>query len=296
MGVDAGGTASRAVVATTGGVIVGRGRSGPGNPLTAGPVTAAAQVAAAVREALAGHSPTLVAAATLGIAGPAGAAPFGPALAELGVGGPVTIVGDVVTAFAAGSHATSGAVLIAGTGAIAAAVRADAIERTADGLGWLLGDEGSGRWLGLQAVRASVRNWSSPFAAEVAARAGVASADEMVYWAQALPLEAISQLAPLVCAAARGADPHATTIVREAVGHLVRTLDDLGTAGPVVLAGGLLAGDTPVRDGVLATLRSRGLHPRTSRDPAAGAAWLAARPHSPLSPARLHEAMLGPAH
>ncbi len=36
VGVDAGGTASTALVATTGGVVVGRGRSGPGNPLTAG--------------------------------------------------------------------------------------------------------------------------------------------------------------------------------------------------------------------------------------------------------------------
>ncbi|GAA2551500.1 BadF/BadG/BcrA/BcrD ATPase family protein [Winogradskya consettensis] len=295
VGVDAGGTASTAVVATVDGVVVGRGRAGPGNPLTAGARDAAASVTAAVRDALGGRSPTLIAAATLGIAGPATAAQFAPALTALGVPGPVTVVGDVVTAFAAGSPAASGAVLIAGTGAIAASVRADAVERTSDGLGWLLGDEGSGRWLGLQAVRCAVRNWSAPFAARVAAQAGVSTADEMVYWAQALPLGEIGDLAPLVCAAARSADPHATTIVREAVTRLVRTLDDLGTDGPVVLAGGLLTGDTPIRDGVLAILHQRGLSPTTSHDPAAGAAWLAARPLSRLPPTTLHKALLGPA-
>ncbi|MFB9331952.1 N-acetylglucosamine kinase [Actinoplanes octamycinicus] len=296
VGVDAGGTASTAVVATTGGRIVGRGRSGPGNPLTAGAGNAAASDAAAVREALGEHSPARVGAATLGIAGPATAAVFAPALAALGVTGPVTVVGDVVTAFAAGSPAESGAVLIAGTGAIAAAVRADSVVRTADGWGWLLGDEGSGRWIGLQAVRVAIRNWSSPLAVRIATRAGVGTADEMVYWAQALPWEEIGALVPLVCAAARAGDPHATAIVEQAVTHLVRTLDELGAPGPVVLGGGLLAGDTPVRDGVLATLRSRGDHPRTSTDPAAGAAWLAARPRSPLPSAALHEALLGVRH
>jgi N-acetylglucosamine kinase-like BadF-type ATPase len=293
VGVDAGGTSSRAVVATTAGKIVGRGMAGPGNPLTAGSSTAAAAITAAVREALGGRSPALVGGATLGIAGPASAAQFAPALATLGIAGPVTVVGDVVSAFAAGSPASSGVALVAGTGAIAASVRADVVVRTVDGLGWLLGDEGSGRWLGLQAVRSAVRNWSAPFAAEVAVRAGVRTADEMVYWAQALPLREIDRLAPVVCAAARAGDPHAAAIVRAAVGHLLTTLDTLGAEGPVVLAGGLLTGDTPVRDGVVGALRERGLQPRTSRDPAAGAAWLAARPLSRLPPGELHESLLG---
>ncbi|MFG1923151.1 N-acetylglucosamine kinase [Cryptosporangium sp. NPDC048952] len=291
VGVDAGGTSSQAVLATVDGVILGRGRAGPGNPLTAGAGAAAAQVALAVRDALGEHPGALVGAATLGIAGPATVRPFGSALAALGVAGRVAVVGDVVTAFAAGSPAPSGSVLVAGTGAIAAAVRADTVVRTVDGLGWLLGDEGSGRWLGLQAVRVAVRHWSTPFAAEVAARAGVATSDELVRWAQALPLSEITDLAPLVCAAARASDRFAASIVREAVAHLVRTLDDLPAEGPVVLAGGLLVGDTPVREGVLDALHRRGVQPSTARDPAAGAAWLAARPLSPLTSAALHAAL-----
>jgi glucosamine kinase len=290
VGVDAGGTRSRAVVATVDGQIVGRGLAGPGNPLSHGPHQAATQVACAVRQALGEHSPTLVAAATLGIAGPAGTGPFAAALR---IGGPVTVVGDAVTAFAAGSPAATGAVLIAGTGAIAAAVHDHEVVRTSDGLGWLLGDEGSGRWLGLQAIRFAVRNWAGPFAARVAAHAGVGSADDLVYWAQALPFTEIDGLAPLVCAAAHDGDPDARTIVDAAVTCLLRTLDDLGQDGPVVLAGGLLAGETPVQQGVLTIVEAGGRQARVGLDPAAGAAWLAARPLSPLPPDRLHQLLVG---
>nr|WP_296076847.1 BadF/BadG/BcrA/BcrD ATPase family protein [uncultured Actinoplanes sp.] len=275
VGVDAGGTGSRAVVATVRGEIVGRGSAGPGNPLSAGPAAAAAAVAAAVGEALAGLCPASVVRGVLGIAGPATTAQFAPAWAEAGLSCPMRVVGDVVTAFASGSPAPAGRVLIAGTGAIAAAVRGTSVVRTADGLGWLLGDEGSGRWIGLRAVRAAVRDWSSPFAAAVATRAGAPSVDAMVAWAHGLPLTQIGGLAPLVCRLAAQADPHARAIVAEAVGCLIRTLDELDASGPVVLGGGLLTAGTPVRAGVSAVLRSRGVVALTARDPALGAARLA---------------------
>lgn len=291
VGVDAGGTASRAVVATVDGTIVGRGRGGPANPLSVGAGPAGASVGAALKEALGAHPPDAVVAGVFGIAGPASGEAFLPVWHEFGGRGRLTVVGDVVTAFAAGSCAPGGAVLIAGTGAIAAVVRSGSVVRTADGLGWLLGDEGSGRWIGLQAVRAAVRQWSSPFAARVASHAGVGSADEMVRWAQGLPLASIGALAPVVCAAARAGDPQAAAIVERAVAHLVDTLDSLGEPGPVVLGGGLLTADTPVRDGVVATLRRRSVAAVAGPDPAAGAAWLAAREVSRLPPAELHRAL-----
>jgi N-acetylglucosamine kinase-like BadF-type ATPase len=298
MGVDAGGTTSRAVLASADGRIIGRGLAGPGNPLSAGPAAAAGAVAEAVREAIGDHPPRLIRAAVVGLAGtssfadPAIAGAFRAAWTGLGLPAPA-VVGDVVTAFAAGSPARRGTVLIAGTGAIAAVVRDEAVVRAADGLGWLLGDAGSGRWLGLEALRVAVRNWSSPLAAEVAGRTGTRSADELIRWAQRLPLNEIAALAPVVCAAARAADPLAVAIVDRAVTHLLDTLDELDEPGPVVLAGGLLAGDTPVRDGVLDALHGRGAVVGTSRDPAAGAAWLAARTLGGSPPAALHAALLG---
>jgi N-acetylglucosamine kinase-like BadF-type ATPase len=53
---------------------------------------------------------------------------------------------------AARHHEPEGAVLIAGTGAVPALVNGLDIIRTTDGHGWLLRDEGSGTWLGLQAL------------------------------------------------------------------------------------------------------------------------------------------------
>jgi N-acetylglucosamine kinase-like BadF-type ATPase len=221
--------------------------------------------------------------------------------AGLGLRCPMRLVGDVVTAFAAGTPSPSGRALIAGTGAIAAHITDHEIAATADGLGWLLGDEGSGRWIGLQALRHTVRNWPPPAAsasrghglsAAVAAHARAASADALIAWAQALPLADIDALAPLVCIAATAGDPAAAGIVTAAASKLLATLDKVGGCGPVVLAGGLLAGDTPLRDQVRTALQARAIPTATSHDPAAAAAWLAARTRSPLTPADLHATLL----
>ncbi|GIM95303.1 N-acetylglucosamine kinase [Paractinoplanes toevensis] len=299
VGVDAGGTASRAVVATLDGAIVGRGAAGPGNPLSGG-VSAASAIGVALRSALSGCDPSRVAGGVLGVAGtsvvtnPVIADAFEAMWFSLGLRCPMRIVGDVVTAFAAGTPSPSGAALIAGTGAVAARLNDHAVIAVADGFGWLLGDEGSGRWMGLQALRSAVRDWPSTLAGLVAAHAGVTSADALIHWAQGLPFPAIDGLAPVVCAAARAGDPDAERITTAAAGQLLATLDQVAEPGaPVVLAGGLLAAETPVRESVLAALRTGHATVGTSTDPAAAAAWLAARPLSALSPPALHTALLG---
>ncbi len=277
LGVDAGGTGSRAVLATADGTPVGRGAAGPGNPCTLGPAAAEA-VGAAVRAALTGHDPATVTRAVLGVAGisgmadPATAAAFRAQWHAIGLTCEVAVVGDAVTAYAAGTTAPRGCVLIAGTGAVAALVDHGTLVRTADGWGWLLGDEGSGAWLGLQAVRAAVRSWSSPLGATVARYARVRSPDALAHWAARQPAAAFAGLAPLVCASG---DPLAARIVTEAAGRLVATLASLEAPGtPVVLAGGLLTADTPVRRRVCAALRGREIS--VSGDPVTGAVRLAA--------------------
>jgi hypothetical protein len=62
--------------------------------------------------------------------------------------------------------------------------------------------------------------------------------------------------------------------------RVVRATDGLGwvldAAGhPVVLAGGLLTNDTPIRRGVRSVLEARGVAVGTATDPALGAARLA---------------------
>lgn len=282
LGVDAGGTASKAVVVAPDGTVLGRGTAGPGNPSAVGSAAAVA-IGAAVREALGPHDPGGVVAGVVGVAGvsvladPGVAAGFAAQWSAIGLTCPVEVVADAVTAFAAGSAAARGAVLIAGTGAVAALVDGGEVVRAADGLGWLLGDEGSGLWLGLQAVRHAARHWSSSgLAVRVALHAGAATADDLVHWAQRLPFGSFAALAPIVCDFATRGDPAATAIVADAVGRLVATLDALEAPdAAVVLAGGLLTGATPVREGVLDVLRGRGATVGTAHDPALGAARLA---------------------
>jgi glucosamine kinase len=263
IGVDAGGTGSRAVLTTPDGAVLGRGAAGPGNPCWSGS-DAAVAVAAAVRRALGTHAPARVAAMVVGLAGdsaladPAIRAAFAAQWRAIGLGCPVELVGDAVTAFAAGSTGRAGSVLIAGTGAVAAHVDGLRVTKAADGLGWLLGDEGSGVWVGLQAVRAAARR-ASPLGDAVLAHAGLRTREELPGWASRQAPSGFAALAPIVC---RTGDPAARAIADEAANRLLATLSEVDDGRrPVVLAGGLLA--------------ALGDRARSAGDPALGAARLA---------------------
>ncbi|MEV6631145.1 BadF/BadG/BcrA/BcrD ATPase family protein [Actinoplanes sp. NPDC051470] len=281
LGVDAGGTGSRAVLLDQTGVQVGRGDGAAGNPMS-GPVAVRA-IGATVRAALRGHDPARVGFAVVGIAGLSSMAntavrdAFAAEWREIGLTCPVRIVGDAVTAYAAGEpKETRGAVLIAGTGSVAALVDGLDVLRTADGYGWLLGDEGSGVWLGLQAIRSAVRR-TSALGTAVLMHTGTRTPDELIAWATRQKPQAYARLAPLVCTTSDG---ESARIIAEAVERLIATVAELDhPEGPVVLAGGLLTADTPIRRGVEAALGDRA---RPAGDPVSGAARLALGlvPHS----------------
>ncbi|GLW08436.1 hypothetical protein Misp01_35660 [Microtetraspora sp. NBRC 13810] len=164
--MDAGGTSTRAVVASLDGTRAARGQAAGGNPTAHGVAASCAAIAHAVGTALAayGAAGAQVRALVAGVAGGdplrtgAGKAAFDRVLAELGVppGVPVRQIGDVPVAFAAGTAEPSGTVLISGTGAVAAAIEDRGLGPLADGLGWLLGDHGSGYWIGRRAAQAVV--------------------------------------------------------------------------------------------------------------------------------------------
>lgn len=187
VGLDAGGTRTRAVLADLGdGRTRGEGTAGPGNALTVpGPELAdhlAEALARAVPEPLRGR----VAAVAGGFAGTGhqrqGADEPGRvrartalsgALARLGITAPtVDVHSDIETTFAtAPGHPADGLVLVAGTGAVAARIAARAPTATSGGDGWLLGDDGSGFWIGRAAVRSALRAADGRGAPTVLARA-----------------------------------------------------------------------------------------------------------------------------
>ncbi|MEV1170412.1 BadF/BadG/BcrA/BcrD ATPase family protein, partial [Nonomuraea sp. NPDC049784] len=204
------------------------------------------------------------------------------------------VAGDIVTAFAAGTSAPSGTVLISGTGAIAAKITNHEQTATADGYGWLLGDEGSGFWLGHAAARATIRALATPDAraAPSADRGGGSlvalvvrhllpegvGEDPVAQLAAAVharPPLALAGLAPLVSQAAEAGDPVAEALVAEAASRLARTAAQVHEPGlPIVLAGSVLTSEGPVKRTVQGLLAGTA----TAGDAAGAAAWLAARP------------------
>ena len=197
---------------------------------------------------------------------------------------------DLEVAFAAGTPEPDGTVLVAGTGACAGAVNDHRLTRSADGHGWLLGDDGSGFWLGREAVRAALRTLE---AGEVPGRL-VASVlhelerrgagrtrqrDRVIEVVYSRPGVHLSELAPLVSAAYDDGDPQARSIVERAAAALLATVSlirDEDETTPVVLAGSLAGDGSPVGAvlrGLLQDRFSGAVLP--ARTGAGGAAWLA---------------------
>jgi len=79
------------------------------------------------------------------------------AIAAAGVGGEISICGDEEIALDAAFHGGPGILLIAGTGSHCVGRASDSALHSAGGWGPVLGDEGSGYWIGLEAVRAALR-------------------------------------------------------------------------------------------------------------------------------------------
>ncbi|MEZ0112841.1 glucosamine kinase [Catenulispora sp. EB89] len=163
VGLDVGGSHSRAVLATVDGRTLGTGRAGGGNPTVLGAGAAIANIVAALRAALGDVPGERVEACVVGLAGvstlladPKAPHVLAQAWADAGLTCAVRVVSDVTVAFAAGTAAPDGTLLVSGTGAVAARMRDRLPVQFRDGYGWLLGDEGSGFWIGRQAARAAL--------------------------------------------------------------------------------------------------------------------------------------------
>ncbi len=159
MGIDIGGSSTRAVAIDRNGVAGPIGRSAGGNPSTRRADEIAAAVGSAIDAALAGwHRPSVVA-IVVGLAGLDESrrseleGTIRTAARSHGIDVEPLLRTDAEIAFAAGSLSPAGLVVIAGTGAIAARIRNRREVATVDGHGWRLGDAGSGYWLGAEVLR-----------------------------------------------------------------------------------------------------------------------------------------------
>ncbi|MEI8412624.1 MULTISPECIES: N-acetylglucosamine kinase [unclassified Kribbella] len=303
LGGDLGGTSTRIVIADHEGNVVGRGAAAGGNP-TSHPASAAANFGQALHAALAGLDPTAVKAAVIGAAGgsalarPDVRAQFDAAWQGAGLTSNPEFIGDLEVAFASGTPEPDGVVLIAGTGSAAGLVRDHQLVRTADGHGWLLGDDGSGFWLGREAVRSVLRklDLGEPIGvlgqAVVQAilpdrdEAGIAQRegydvlrDDLIRAVNGRPPVMLAELARTVVWGFEQNDETAHALVKRAAELLTETVGRLRTTsdkGPMILAGSVAGESSPVGRLIRETIHQHfSGEVLTARDGVGGATWLA---------------------
>lgn len=282
VGVDAGGTSTRAALVDGVGRCWGLGRSGPGNPSAHGAAVALGSMAEAIRAALAmaGAEASQVALVVIAMAGePEALQERLHGLAGLPSGVAVELTGDALAMFVSGTASPDGGVVLAGTGSIAARVEGRQVSLLSGGLGWLVSDAGSGFAVGREVARAVIADLdglgpATRLTGEVRALVdlapsllGRAAAEQLSARLRRDPPAALARLAPLAVAAARGAspDPIAQRIAasaRDEIAGLVRALR-MEPRAPVVLGGGFLVGGllaSPGQDELAAELADRPVH------------------------------------
>jgi glucosamine kinase len=181
---------------------------------------------------------------------PEAAALLAQHLADLSGAASVAVTSDAITAHAGALGGSAGVVLAAGTGAVATAVDQTGRFTRVDGWGPLLGDEGSGGWIGIEGLRAALRSHdgrgpNTVLAAKVGEHYGIAL-DEMPKYLgqQNNPALVAARFAPVVAAAA--ATDGVASAVMTAAGHalartVLATIDRSGIRPPVpyAITGGL---------------------------------------------------------
>lgn len=156
LGVDAGGTRTRAVLASLTGNVLGIGQGGPANSRTGSFEPAAAAVRAAVRQALDGHRGERVRAVCIGSAGlehPGSEAEGRRLLGDAVDPDLVLLDTDAYIAWASAHAAGAGIVVIAGTGSICLGVDAEGRRVRVGGWGPRFGDEGSAYAIARSGIR-----------------------------------------------------------------------------------------------------------------------------------------------
>lgn len=160
LGIDAGGTKTVCQLADETGAIVGESRGPGANLQAAGELAVEKTLHNLMDEAMAAHAGARLGAICVGMAGvdrPGDAEVVRGIMRRIGHGAPVLIVNDALVALEAGAPGSPGVVIIAGTGSICYGRNEHGQAARAGGWGYVLGDEGSGYWIGRHALRAVVR-------------------------------------------------------------------------------------------------------------------------------------------
>ena len=209
------------------------------------------------------------------------------------VGGEVLVCGDELTALDAAFRGGPGVLVIAGTGSNIAARSANGKLIRVGGWGPAVADEGSGYWIGKQAVRAIFESLDRDEPAQLLERVqqswDVPDVGALVDLANRTPAPDFSRLAPVVALCAEQGGVYAKRVLREAGEHLgnyaalalrrLQALEPGGTDLPeIAYTGSVLRHIAPVREAMFDRIRqefpSARIHEQAV-DPVEGALWRA---------------------
>ncbi len=255
LGIDAGGTKTVCLLADQDGRVIAEARRGGANLQAVGELQVEKVLHEVMEEAI-GDRDIVPAAICLGIAGvdrPDDSATVAAIMRRIGYKARILVVNDALVALEAGAPRQPGVVVISGTGSISYGRNAKGEAARSGGWGYVLGDEGSGYWIGRAALRAVLREADrrgpeTSLTDMLLKHYGVSQAQGLiheVYNAQLKPA-AIGALAKCVQTAFSQGDEVAIGILRAAANELdaaalsvARRLDLVGEPFAFILAGGI---------------------------------------------------------
>ena len=265
VGVDGGGSKTRAVLADERGNHLAEA-SGTGSAVHPKDVERSAGViAGVVRDAMeqAGKSGAMPRVLCVGVAG-VGREPerlaLRDALWDHKLADEVVVEPDYTIALDDAFGDGVGVLLVAGTGSSAFGRGPTGATGRSGGWGPVIGDEGSGMWIGRRALNvvaasADGREPETALSGAVLTALEFSNAAQLIPWAASASPAMIATLAPVVFAVAASGDQRANSIVSMAVEELslhIRALarqlfTDERASVPVALTGGLLMAGSPLR-------------------------------------------------
>ena len=229
LGIDGGGTNTRAVIARDG-VVLARVKGGSIKRLRVGPELAEANLRGLLKDVLIAAGVTRVEAVSAGVASaslPGIREWITAVFRDFGIENS-EVVGDEVIALDGAFQGGAGILQIAGTGSNCIGRTAAGERESAGGYSSTLGDEGSGYWIGLHGVREALhahdRGEACVILERVGAIWGTAALEELVNRGNEVPGPDFSALAPVISQAAEEGDATATRVLLQAAEDLATSI------------------------------------------------------------------------
>jgi N-acetylglucosamine kinase-like BadF-type ATPase len=229
LGIDGGGTHTRASI-VDGNKVLSHAEGGSIKRLRVGAEAAEANLRAVLREAFAQAGLKSVCAASVGVASATmpGVPEWIRAVFQDFSIERSEIVGDQVIALEAAFKGGPGILQIAGTGSNCIGRAPDGSQESAGGWSSRLGDEGSGYWIGLHAVRRALKAYDRDQPTRVLETVGrlwgTPSIDELVNLGDSTPGPDFAALAPAISELAQEGDAVAAGVLAQAATDLVNSV------------------------------------------------------------------------